>query len=234
MRAAAEGFRPPAANRIRTGHGSTPANGGSGHTSDGIGPPPATLRSRTVRSETPQPPMAPAYNRAEVTYPSSAAPHELRLTQMAALVAQIVEQEGPMHRQLVARRVAQAERRRRTGSSERARTGSRTVRAVDGALRWAARQGTIEHTDDFCMTPAQRADPPVRDRSQERTSAQARKPSYLPPVEICVAAKRVERENGVVQGQEQIRAIAQLLGYGRVRQPLKERVQQVLEECPER
>ncbi len=233
MRAAAEGFRPPAANRVRTGHGSTRANGGSGHTSDGVEPPPATLRSRTVRSEIPQPPMAPPYNRAEVTYPSSAAPHELGRRQMAALVAGIVEQEGPMHRRLVARRVAQAERRRRTGSSERARTGSRTRAAVDRVLRWADQQGTIEQTDDFCMTSAQRADPPVRDRSQERTSAQVRKPPYLPPIEICAAAKWVERENGVVPGYEQIQAIARLLGYGRVRQALRARIHEVLEECPE-
>ena len=229
--AAGLGFQPPAANRNRNGHRSTRANGGSGHTSEGTESPPATPWSRKVPSEPPQPPTAPAYNPAEVTYPDSVAPHELGLREMTELVGRIVEHEGPMHRQLVARRVAQAERRVRTGSSQRARTGSRTVGAVDRALRRAIQNGTIKQKGDFFMTPAQLANPPVRDRSRERTSALARRPSYLPPIEICAAAKWVERENGIVQGQERIRAVRHLLGFARAGALLKERVAEVLKVC---
>ncbi|MCY4541871.1 MAG: DUF3320 domain-containing protein [Rhodobacteraceae bacterium] len=220
--AAREGFQPPA------------ANSGSGHTSAASGSGPEPPSPEVPEPPQPQPQMAPAYSLAEATYPNSAAPHELELTQMAALVAEIVEQEGPMHGKLVARRVAQAERRQRTGSSKGARVGSRIVGAVDRALRWAVQHDMIEQVDDFCMTTAQRTDPPVRNRSSEWTSVQERKPANLPPVEICAAAKWVERENGLVQGQERIRAVARLLGYGQVSKQLKAHVQKALEECPER
>ena len=232
-RAAGAGFRPPAANRNRNGRGSTRANGGSGHTSGGTKPPPAPPWSPKVSSKPPKSLTAPAYKRAAVTYPGSVAPHELEPSKIAALVERIVEQEGPMHMRLVARRVAQAERLVRTGSSQGARTGSRTVDAVDRALRWAKQHGTIQQTDNFFMTPAQHADPPVRDRSRERTSALARKPSYLPPIEICAAAKWVQRENGTVQGQEQIQAVRQLLGFGRAGAPLKVHLAEVIKVCPQ-
>ena len=230
QQATGAGFRPPAANLDRNGHGSTQANGGSNHTSGGTGPSPAQPTAK-VPSEPPQPPTAPPYKRAEVTYPGFVAPHLLGRSEMAVLVKQIVEQEGPMHRQLVARRVVQAEQRHRRGSSQRARTGSRIVEAVDHALSWCITQGTLERTDDFFLTAAQRADPPVRDRSQERTSALVRKPSYLPPIEIYAAKKWVERENGMVQDQEQIRAVRHLLGFGRAGAPLKKRIAEVLKVC---
>ena len=102
---------------------------------------------------------------------------------------------------------------------------------MDHALSWCITQGTLERTDDFFLTAAQRADPPVRDRSQERTSALVRKPSYLPPIEIYAAKKWVERENGMVQDQEQIRAVRHLLGFGRAGAPLKKRIAEVLKVC---
>ena len=233
--AAGAGFRPPPANRPEKSRGGTGANGRPDQTDDSVDDPPGAM----------EPAKAPAYKEADVTYMGSLAPHEVKLNQMADLVTRIVEQEGPMHRKLVARRVAEA--------FGLARTGTRIVTAADRGLMLAAGRhpidahtraimtvlgdgrgvidgrGAIEQSGDFFMTPTQRADPPVRNRSKE--SKLVKNLACLPPIEICAAAKWVERENGVVQGQEQIRAVALLLGYGRVTQPLKARVAEVLEEC---
>ena len=208
--AAGEGFRPPAANRNGNGRGAAR-------------PPPTPPQSHKIPPEAPQPPKAPAYKSADMTYVGSVAPHEVEPQQLAGLIKRIVESEGPMHRLLVARRIAIA--------FGLARAGSRIVNAVDLGLSRAIRLGGIEQSADFFMTAAQRADPPVRDRSVE--SAPVTKPAHLPPIEICAAAEWVERESGVVQGQEQIQAVACLLGYRRTGSVLKERITEVLAGCPQ-
>ena len=207
-RASDEGFRPPAANRSENGPGPTPQT-------------PAPPESPEIPREAPEPSGAPAYQSADVTYVGSLAPHDVAQRQLADLVTRIVESEGPMHRLVVARRIA--------GAFGRARTGSRIVAAVDGALRQASRYGAIEQSGEFFMTTAQLADPPVRDRSG--AIGPATNPAYLPPIEIRAAAEWVERENGVIRGQEQIRAVARLLGYQRAGSALKARIQEVLEEA---
>ena len=196
---------PPGANRNGNGHAPAPPE------PDGIPPDP---------QDGPRKPLA--YQGANVTYLGSVAPHEVDPQQLAGLVKRIVESEGPMHRLLVARRITEA--------FGYARTGSRIVEAVDRALRWVVRQGAIGRSGEFFMTPAQRAHPPVRDRSAE--SAPVTMPAYLPPIEICAAAEWVKRENGVVHGQEQIQAVALLLGYQRTGSTLKALIAEVLEECP--
>ena len=208
--AAAEGFLPPAANRSRDENSSSPPNGSPDSGGDEVPP-----------SEAQETPRAPPYKRANVAYSGSAAPHELVTQQLAELVTRIVQSEGPIHRVVVARRITEAFGLRRTGS--------RIVDAVDLGLRWALNGDEIEQSGDFFMTPVQRADPPVRDRSNERTPVTT--PAYLPPIEICAAAKWVERENGVVQDQEQMRTVARLLGYKAVGRKLRAHIGRVLKEC---
>ena len=205
--ASGDGFRPPAANR--TGNG----RNGRDHSAHAGAAPEAPPKAPVLSN-------APAYQRADVWYGGFAAPHDVGLQQLADLVKRIVESEGPMHRSLVARRIATA--------FELARAGSRVVDAVDRALRWVVRYGTIVRSGDFFMTSSQHADPPVRNRSAEP----ATNPAHLPPIEICAAAKWVERENGEVQGQEQIRAVARLLGYERTKSALRARIAEALNECP--
>lgn len=205
--AAGEGFRPPAANRTGNESGT------------GIPQPPAS-ESHDEPPEEPILPGAPAYECADVTYVGSLAPHEVEPWQLAGFAKRIVESEGPIHRSLVARRISTA--------FGLARSGSRIVGAVNRALTLAILDRAIRQSGDFFMTPAQAGDPPVRDRSAE--SAATRTPTYLPPIEIRAAAEWVERENGVVRGQEQIRAVARLLGYDRTGGVLKAHIAEVLEE----
>lgn len=220
---AEKGFSPPAANRNHR----VPTNTGGTCSSDGVesgsGDVPQKPMSDPleVSNELPSPTKAPAYNRATVEFVSSLAPHEESPLRMKDLVKRIIELEGPMHRSLVARRVANA-----YGLN---RTGSRIVEATETGLRLAIVNRNIERSGDFYMTQAQRAKPPVRNRSNE--NAPVTTPAYLPPDEICTAAEWVESDNGVVHGQEQVRAIARLLGFQKVSTQLKTRIASVLKRC---
>lgn len=219
--ASERGFSPPAANRNRNVPGSAGGTGSSDLAGSSDPPGHNLLRPDEILPEPPEPVKAPAYRSADIEYVSSLAPHEESPLRIKDLVERIIEQEGPVHKKLVARRVAKV-----FGLN---RTGSRIIDATDYGLKLAIRTSAIERSGDFFMTPTQRATPPVRDRSQE--SVPVTTPAYLAPIEICAAMEWVERENGVVQGQEQIRAIARLLGFQKVSTQLKSRISNVLKRC---
>ena len=219
--ASERGFSPPAANRNQRVSGSAGGTGRSGSSDSSDALQNTSSGPNEVSHELPKRTAAPAYRKAAVEYVGSLAPHEESPLRIKDLVERIIEQEGPIHRSLVARRVGAA-----FGLN---RTGSRIIDATDKGLKLAVRNSAIERSGDFFMTPTQRSSPPVRDRSQE--SAPVTIPAHLPPIEICAAVERVEHENGVVQGQEQIRAVAHLLGFQKVSTQLKSRIANVLKRC---
>ena len=155
----------------------------------------------------PPPPelTAPAYVAPAFKVSVAFEPHEAPITLLADLVTRIVEAEGPVHRDLVARRVAEA--------FGKARTGKRIRDASDQALERAMLTGGILPDDEFVMTPTQKGDPPVRDRSAEGAPTSA---AQLPPVEVRAAAARVVAESGETPRDELIVATARLLGFARV------------------
>jgi very-short-patch-repair endonuclease len=150
---------------------------------------------------------AAAYVRAQITIRSMVEPHEVAVTQLADLVAKIVDIEGPIHMDEVARRISSA-----FGKS---RTGNRIAEATERAVRFALSRDTgITLDGRFLMTAYQRADIPVRDRSAETGSLL--KASYLPPMEIEAAGRRLLAESGSMSPEELTRAVARLLGFQRV------------------
>ena len=155
----------------------------------------------------PPPPelSAPAYEVSSLRVKSTAEPHEAPLLMLADLVANIVDAEGPMHRDLVSRRVAEA--------FGKARTGKRIREASDRALERGVATGSVDLDGEFVMTSAQRKDPPVRDRSGSDAPTSA---TQLPPVEIRAAAARVVAESGEMPREELVVATARLLGFARV------------------
>lgn len=161
----------------------------------------------------PPPPelSAPAYEVSSFTVKASFEPHEAPLHLLSDLVMKIVQAEGPIHRDLIARRVAEA-----FGKS---RTGRRIREASDRALASAMRSGGIFADREFAMTKAQQDDPPVRDRSAPNAPGTA---GHLPPVEIRAAAARVVAESGDMPHEELIVATARLLGFARVGAELRE------------
>jgi hypothetical protein len=164
---------------------------------------------------------APAYVRAELSVRSVVEPHEAPVQQLAELVERIVAIEGPVHIDEVARRIAAAFGRARTGS----RIGDATARAARLALQ---RDPSLRRQGDFLMTAAQAGDAPVRDRSAE--TGTLIKASSLPPVEIAAAARLIRQESGEIGLEEMTRAVARLLGFRRVGPELSETIARALED----
>ena len=105
-------------------------------------------------------------------------PHDAPVPKLAALARRIVEIEGPIHEEEVARRVAAA--------FDLGKAGTRIRQATQRALHHARMVDGLEADGPFWMTGEQRLDSPVRDRSHERLPAK-----YLPPIEIRAAAAMI-------------------------------------------
>ena len=169
----------------------------------------------------PPPPelSAPAYVPSSFTVNMSVEPHEAPMHLLVDLVSRIVTAEGPIHRDLVARRVSAA--------FGKARTGGRIQSASDQALTRAVRSAAVVMEGDFAMTEAQRSDCPVRDRSGENAPVKA---VLLPPVEIRAAAARVIAESGEMPREDLIVATARILGFAKTGKDLRDQIDRSLPE----
>lgn len=163
---------------------------------------------------------APAYRRAELSVRSSVEPHEAPQGQIGDLIIRIVEAEGPIHVDEIARRIAAA--------FGKARTGGRIVDATHRALRAVQRRSDnrLRQVGQFVLTEEQAAAQPVRDRRAE--TGAILKAEYLPPMEIAAAAARIRAESGLMPPEEMTRAVARLLGFQRVGPDLSETILSVV------
>lgn len=134
----------------------------------------------------------------------------------------IVLVEGPVHVNLVARRVAE--------SFGKGRAGGRIADATRTALREAERQsgGDLLVRRGFWLTREQSEQIPIRDRSA--ASGGADKAAMLPPMEIVAAAELIERESGRVEQGDLIREVSRLLGFKRAGTDLRRVIGDVLDE----
>ncbi|MFL2778480.1 MAG: DUF3320 domain-containing protein, partial [Paracoccus marcusii] len=194
---------------------------------DGIRPRGANHGAGPVVQDDPEPVLelappsmsAPPYRRADLQAPPEGEPHDQPDAVLADLAAAVIRTEGPVHADEVARRIAAAFGKARTGS----RIGEAVARATALALR---RDADLMRQGDFLMTRAQADSPPVRDRSAETGSLL--KAACLPPQEIAAAARMIRTENGGMTPDQLTRAVARLLGFQRVGPDLSEAISGVL------
>jgi very-short-patch-repair endonuclease len=150
--------------------------------------------------------------------------HELDVDELAGIVARIVEIEGPVHQDEIARRVASLWGLKRTGC----RIGD----AVDAALSEATYQGHIEQTGPFFRPTGQQA-VPVRNRSMVESS-NLRKSDYLPPAEVQAALLVVIRAHMGMSTDEAAAEMSRLFGFkatsAQLRQIAKSEIRLLLEE----
>ena len=152
-------------------------------------------------------------------FPTSLEPHQMPTPQLAEITRRVVEAEGPVHLHLVARRIADA--------FGKGRTGGRILAATRTALRHARREepGELLEKAGFWLTRDQSGSIPVRNRAGVDGVG---KPELLPPMEIAAAADWIESECGRVDEQELIRELARLLGFKRTGAELRRVIKKAL------
>lgn len=161
------------------------------------------------------------YRQANISVNTPLEPHEVPPSRLAGIVQEIVVVEGPIHVDLVARRVAE--------SFGKGRTGTRIAEATRTALREAERQGgDLLVRRGFWLTREQSEQIPIRDRSAAGSGAD--KAAMLPPMEIVAAAELIERESGRVEQTDLIREVSRLLGFKRAGTDLRRVIGDALDE----
>ena len=162
------------------------------------------------------------YRQASVVADTALEPHEVAPSRLADVAQEIVAIEGPIHADLVARRLAE--------SFGKARAGARIADATQTALREAKRLsgGDMLERRGFWLTREQSEQMPIRDRSA--TGAGADKAAMLPPMEIAAAAELIERESGRVAQGDLIREVSRLLGFKRAGADLRRVIGGALDE----
>ena len=168
---------------------------------------PANSASADDSTRLPPKVTAPPYRSAAIEFTRNLEPHEIPEPHLADLARRVVDAEGPVHLDIVARRITEACGRRRTGA--------RILEAVQRGLRCAQREsaGEILVYGGFWLTRAQREEVPVRDRTG--LTGGVAKAAMLPPMEIVAAARKIERESGRVEAAELVREVARVLGFRR-------------------
>ncbi|MGJ7916195.1 DUF3320 domain-containing protein [Massilia sp. LXY-6] len=156
----------------------------------------------------------PAYKRYVIAM-GAQEPHEVPLQVVVDLVTRIVQEEGPIHVEEAARRLAFC--------FDKEKAGSRIVGTTKSALEKAQTQGADLLTDGtFWYTSAHVDDTPVRDRSNE--SGATLKAASLSMLEVMAALRIARADNAGGEDSELIRSAARLLGFKRVGAELQERL----------
>ena len=155
------------------------------------------------------------YQIAELSVDFSRAPHEVSTKELFEIVLKIVETEGPIHEEEIARRV------RDVWGLERA--GGRIREAVRQALRYGVAQGRLQGDDKFYVVPG--AEVFVRDRSDVQ-SVTLLKPEMLPPAEIRKAIVMVVEAHIGMTVDECVTEVVRLFGFKRTGSGLRERIEE--------
>ncbi len=161
-----------------------------------------------------------AYTVAKFAVNAREEPHIVNMQIMADIIARIVEIEGPIHKMEVARRVSKL--------FGKERTGDRMRNAVWHAGEYQISRACLMIAEgDFWLTPSQRDQPIVRNRSGAPLSVQAA--DMLPPTEIVAAIREVFEENGPVSREELLIGVGRAFGYQRSGPDFKRVVETQLE-----
>lgn len=169
---------------------------------------PAIEETITIAAADKTAPIAAGYKSAWFSVPSSKEPHEVPVEHMAAIVARIVQIEGPVHEEEISRRVATL--------FGKEKAGRRIVEATKAGLLYQRNKDTANMRvhSDFWFTSEQERDCPVRDRSA--ASASLQKAALISPMEILAANDAILEDNGEIAKSDLITATARVFGFQRV------------------
>jgi hypothetical protein len=178
---------------------------------------PGPVRTPAVRTETPGSSIP--YTEAKFKVNSTDPPHEAPLHRVQEAVRRIIDVEGPIHEEEIARRLASV-----WGLD---RAGSRIQETARRALRALEHTGELR-SDGAFWSSSQARMVQVRDRSRAQSTT-LRKAEYLPPEEVSVAATEIVKENVRVSVDELVIEIARRLGFQRTGGDLHEVIRKVID-----
>ena len=151
--------------------------------------------------------------------PRRGEPHLAPLRDRMEAIIKIVDMEGPLHSEEVARRLA--------ACWGKERTGTRIQEAANEAIKAAAKQGLIVAEDDFVARTALDVCAP-RDRANV-SSPTLRNPRMIPPVEIRTGLiMTIERHVGVTP-EEAAFEVTRMFGFQRTGSELRDVIQRQMD-----
>lgn len=157
------------------------------------------------------------YEMVRITVDADVEPHEAPMATLTDIVKTIVDGEGPIHQEEVARRLATAFGKERAGR----RILDLSLRALEMATGTQTGSGGVVKSErQFWFTDEQEKVPRVRNRSDQASSLQ--RADMLPPMEIAAAVRTVVGESGNALPDEIIRAVARSFGFERVGPTLRD------------
>jgi len=175
-------------------------------------------RDRARVRRAPAVPME-AYSRARLRIaPLAYELHRVPVDRMGRWIGRIVEVEGPVHEEIVARRIAEAAGVKRVGRRIQARFAE--------AAAYAVARGLIQMRGPF-LWAADGRDPVLRRR--DGLPASERQFDYVAPEELALAAVRVVSTAYGMRREEIPPEVAHLFGFSRISEPMAERVEAAVE-----
>ncbi len=145
--------------------------------------------------------------------------HEVRIDDLANLVTQVVDIEGPVHVDVIIARIVKL--------WHVSRTGSRIREAIVGAIRHARRAGAIRQSamdgEHFFVVNDYIQPKTIRDRSAVELAI-VRKHDYLPLGELGRGVLAIVQEGITISRDECIKVLGDRLGYRRLTAGLNERL----------
>jgi very-short-patch-repair endonuclease len=158
------------------------------------------------------------YVEAQFEVPRATAIHETPLTELAKIVVRVVETEGPIHRDEIARRI--------TCLWGLQRTGVRIVETIGRAIDSGLPAGILKVHAGF-VSRAGLAEVPVRDRSQV-ASANLKKPEMIAPIEIRQAILHLVADHVGLRHEEATVLVARALGFKATSPKLRDVIEKTL------
>jgi hypothetical protein len=153
------------------------------------------------------------YKECSLTVPRRRDLLDLSVSEIAPISSVVVQGEGPVHTEEVARRIREA-----VGLQ---RTGSRILEHIRGGLEHLAQIGQIEQDDDFWSLIG-RAPQAVRDR--RNASLSLRRAAMISPDEYQLAIARIIAEAVAISREDLIIEMARVFGFDRTGQDLREAI----------
>jgi very-short-patch-repair endonuclease len=157
------------------------------------------------------------YTIAELHISTEKALHEVSRTAVAEWVSDVVEVEGPVATEVVARRILDA-----AGVT---RLGSRIREAIEKAVEFAMLQGWIR-VDDHALRRPDESAVPVRDRSD--TDKYTRDIENIPDCEIEQAVQRLLEGAYGARRENVIRQVSRLLGFSKMGSTIHDGIDSVI------